>query len=106
MQVRSMCGDAPNSDVVSFCKRLLRVETLAFVLLICSLNVKLRSRVTPRYTGWALGTVLKLFSIPRDVKFFVGMPVFEVTDTNLGIGWVCPQVVGLILFIQLLKYIR
>jgi len=33
-----------------------------------------------------IGTVLKLFSIPRDVKFFVGMPVFEVESTNLGFG--------------------
>jgi len=53
-----------------------------------------------------MGTVLKLFSIPRDVKVFVGMPVFEMKGTSLGFGWVCPQVVGLIVFIQLIKRIR
>jgi len=53
-----------------------------------------------------MGTVLKLFSIPRDGKFFVGMPVFEMKGTNLGFGWVCPQVVGLTVFIQLIKCIR
>jgi len=53
-----------------------------------------------------MSTVLKLFFIPRDVKFFVGMPVFEMKSTNLGFGWVCPQVVGLIVFIQLIKRIK
>jgi len=33
-----------------------------------------------------MGTVLKLFSIPRDVKFFIGMPVFEMKGTNLDFG--------------------
>ena len=51
-EVRSTFGVAPHFDVVSFRKILLHVKTLALVLLTCSLNVKLRSRVTPRYTGW------------------------------------------------------
>ena len=38
-KVRSTCGVAPHFDVISFCKILLRVETLALVLLTCFLNV-------------------------------------------------------------------
>ena len=49
--VRKTGGDAPHFDVVSFLKMLSRVDTLALVLVTCSLNVKLQSSVAPRYTG-------------------------------------------------------
>ena len=59
---------------------LLRVETLALILLICSLNVKLRSKVTQRYTGHSVEAVLH----SKRCLIFVGVPVFKVKSTNLG----------------------
>ena len=60
---------------------LLHVDTLALVLATCSLNVKLRLSLTPRYTGLS---ELEPLSIPNDVELLVAILIFKMNGTKLG----------------------
>jgi hypothetical protein len=52
--VRSVRGSAPHRELQSFFSKLLRQLTFPFTRATCSLNERVRSRVTPRYVGWVV----------------------------------------------------
>ena len=63
------------------------VDTVAIVLSMCFLLCQAAIKCYTEIHRVII--VLKLFSVPRDVKFSVSKPIFEVESTDLGFGRIC-----------------